>query len=190
MGMPLPAIRTVLADGATLAEAVRTHLNLLTEQHRHLTTRIAALTEAVRAIEHGATMSPDTLFQSIDPAQYESEVRKRWGDDAWERGDRRRAGMTPAQHQADQQRTDDVNAALREAATLRLDPAGEEFQRLIGEHHAWITEQWGGKAPTRDAYLGLAQLYVADERFATYYGGSINAERIRAAMTRWAARGL
>ncbi len=190
LGMPLPAIRAVLDEEATLAEAVRTHLELLEEQHAHLSTRIAVLTEALQTIETGDTMTPDVLFRNVDPADHEPEVRRRWGDEAWERSQRRRDAMTPAEQEADRQRSDDVNAALREAATLGLDPAGDEFQRLVREHYAWVAEQWGGKAPTKDAYLGLSKLYVADERFAAQYGGAQNAETIRLAIGRWATRML
>lgn len=122
--------------------------------------------------------------------QYEAEVRERWGDQAWEQSAKRRDRMTNEQRQADDKQSLDINAALRDAAESGVDPSGERFQALVSEHYRWITEQWGGSAPERDAYSGLAELYVADERFAAVYGGLANAETIRAAIQVWISESL
>lgn len=135
-------------------------------------------------------MTGQDEFAEHDPSQFEAEVRERWGDDAWERSAQRRDGMTDDQRQADDQQSSDINTALRDAAESGVDPSGERFQALVSEHYRWITEQWGGSAPERDAYSGLAELYVADERFAAVYGGLANAETIRAAIQLWIANNL
>ena len=125
-----------------------------------------------------------------DPSQYEAEVRERWGDQAWERSAKRRNQMTDEQRRADNQRSRDINAALRDAAESSVEPSGERFQALITEHYRWITDQWGGEAPNREAYSGLAEMYVADARFAPTYGGQANAELIRDAILFWIANNL
>jgi len=53
-----------------------------------------------------------------------------------------------------------------------------------------VTDFWGGRVPDRDAYTGLSELYVADERFAATYGGKPNAEVIREAMQVWITANL
>jgi DNA-binding transcriptional MerR regulator len=189
LDMPLPAIRAVLDDNDSLADAVRAHLHLLEEHRDLLITRTAAVRRALTAIEDGGAMTADELFGPVDPRTHESEVRERWGDDAWERSRRRRDGMTTADRIADQQRTAEVNAALREAAARDEDPAGEVFRSLAGEHYSWVTEQWG-MTPTREAYVGLTGLYTADARFAAYYGGPHQAELVSAALRLWAEREL
>ncbi|PPF61840.1 hypothetical protein C5E11_13250 [Clavibacter michiganensis] len=62
----------------------------------------------------------------------------------------------------------------------KVDPASDAFQTLFEAHHRWVTEHWNGRTPDRNAYTGLAQLYVTDSRFAAAYGGQANAEVIRA----------
>ena len=91
---------------------------------------------------------------------------------------------------ADDMRSRDVNSALIEAANSGENPSGEHFQVLVAHHHRWITDQWGGHAPNRDAYAGLVDLYISDERFADYFGGQRNAENIRDAMMFWIAVNL
>jgi len=42
----------------------------------------------------------------------------------------------------------------------------------------------------RDAYLALADMYVADDRFAATYGGVECAQRIREAIGVWVGQNL
>ncbi|MEN9753238.1 MAG: hypothetical protein RL670_929 [Actinomycetota bacterium] len=41
-----------------------------------------------------------------------------------------------------------------------------QVQELIGEHYRWICNFW---TPGQAAYVGLGEMYVADERFAANY---------------------
>lgn len=188
--MPLPAIRAVLDDGQTLVDAVRTHARLLEEHRSHIAAQIAAVASILAAIENGESLSMDQLLRTIDHARHEPEVRARWGDDAWERSQQRRDAMSPAEHAADRRRATDVNAALRAAAEAGHDPVGDELQQVVSEHYAWVTDQRGSTKPSRDAYIGLSVLYVADARFTAVYGGAGNAETIRRAIQHWAERNL
>lgn len=47
-----------------------------------------------------------------------------------------------------------------------------------------------GGGPTKEYFVGLAEMYVADERFAANYGGRAGAEFVRAAMTAFADKHL
>ena len=46
------------------------------------------------------------------------------------------------------------------------------------------------RGPTKEYFLGLAEMYVADERFGANYGGQAGAEFVRDAMTVYAERNL
>jgi DNA-binding transcriptional MerR regulator len=184
--LPLAAIRRAIDDDADLSDALREHVRILNEKQQQTAAQIVAVEHTLSTIENGTTMVIDDLFKGVNNAEHEEEVRSRWGDEAWERSQQRRANMTPAEHEADERRSADVNAALRAAAESNEEPGGARFQELVTDHYAWITDQWGGRRPTKQAYLGLAQLYVDDERFATVYGGPGNAETIRAGIEHWA----
>ncbi len=188
--LPLASIRTALDDEATFAEVIASHLALLEQRRDRTNQQIDAVRHALAAATKGQTMTIDEMFSGNDNSQHEAEVRERWGDPAWERSAKRRGRMTEGERRDDDQRSRDINAALRDAAISGEDPTSARFQALVAEHHRWVTEQWGGRVPERDAYAGLAELYVADERFAATYGGQRNAERIRAAMQAWIATNL
>lgn len=185
LGLPLAGIRLALDDETSLASAIESHLALLEERRDHTIHQIAVVRDTLDAVRKGRSMSIDDVFSGVDPRRYETEVRERWGDDAWERSARRRADLTDEQREADDRRSVDVNAALRAAADAGDDPSGARFQALVADHHRWVAEQWGGRSPDRAAYTGLAEMYVTDARFAAVYGGVPNAEVIRAAIHLW-----
>ncbi|MFB2580938.1 MerR family transcriptional regulator [Herbiconiux sp. P15] len=183
--LPLATIRLALDDQASLADAIETHLALLEERRDRTTQQIAVVRETLDTVRKGRSMSIEDVFAGFEQGQYETEVRTRWGDEAWERTAERRADMTDAQREADDKKSLDVNAALRAAAEDGEDPNGSCFQDLVGDHHRWVTAYWGGREPDREAYTGLSELYVVDPRFAATYGGENNAEIIREAMRIW-----
>ncbi|MGB4432222.1 MAG: TipAS antibiotic-recognition domain-containing protein [Limnochordia bacterium] len=53
------------------------------------------------------------------------------------------------------------------AAVGKEDPAGVEGLRIAELHRKWLSFFW----PTysKEAHAGLAEMYVADERFTAYY---------------------
>ncbi|WP_296194324.1 MerR family transcriptional regulator [uncultured Microbacterium sp.] len=188
--LPLSTIQLALDDETSLADAVEAHLALLEERRDRTNHQITVVEQTLDAMKKGQPMSIDDVFAGVDENRYESEVRARWGDEAWERTARRRAAMTTEQREADDRASSDVNAALRAAADAGEDPRGAHFQALVAEHHRWVTAYWGGKKPDSESYAGLAELYVVDPRFAATYGGECNAEIIRAAIQVWIATNL
>ncbi|MBU4464695.1 MAG: MerR family transcriptional regulator [Actinobacteria bacterium] len=188
--LPLTSIQRALEDEATLTQAIRSHLRLLEERRDRTDHQITVVQQTLDALQKGPMMSIEDVFAGFDPSRYETEVRQRWGDTAWERSAERRSRMTDDERRSDDARSLDVNAALRDAADAGADPASDAFQTLIADHYAWIIEQWGGRTPDRDAYTGLAHLYVTDARFAATYGGQANAEAIQAGILIWIDRNL
>ncbi len=61
---------------------------------------------------------------------------------------------------------EDVNQTLAKAMETG-DPASEIAQRAADLHKQWLTFYW--KEYSKKAHVGLAQMYVDDERFKAYY---------------------
>jgi MerR family transcriptional regulator, thiopeptide resistance regulator len=188
--LPLATIQIVLDDETSLADAIESHLALLEERRDRTNQQIAVVRDTLDTVKKGHTMTIEEVFAGVDQSQYEAEVRARWGDEAWEHGANRRDQMSEEQRRSDDERSLDINAALRTAADASEDPTATRFQELIADHYRWVTEYWGGRKPDHDAYTGLSEMYVADVRFAATYGGQKNAETIREAMRIWIAANL
>jgi len=87
----------------------------------------------------------------------------------------------PDQYAASQKRLGKLSAAQQrelfssgEAITAELAQAylngaaieDETIQEIVGRHYLWVDAFW---TPSHDAYVGLGQMYVADDRFAQNY---------------------
>ncbi|MGO2660485.1 MerR family transcriptional regulator [Mycetocola reblochoni] len=190
LDLPLATIHGALDEKTSLADAIETHLGLLEDRRDRTIEQITLVRNTLDAVKEGSSLSIEDVFAGTDQSQFESEVRARWGDEAWERSTVRLAGMTDEQRESDSQRSRDVNAALRAAAEDGEDPRSSRFQRLVADHHQWVAEFWGGREPDREGYTGLSELYVADPRFAANYGGENNAEVVREAMQVWVRANL
>ena len=55
---------------------------------------------------------------------------------------------------------------VADAFVMQKDALSEEVQRLIEVHYNWVSVFW---KPSKDAYIGLGQMYVEDPRFSVNY---------------------
>ena len=128
----------------------------------------------------------EEMTDGFDNSRYKEEVQARWGARAWADGDRWWRGLGTvgqqsflAEHRAIAERW----AQLR-AAGAAVD--GPEAQANARRHHLWITAGWQDRRPGADELAGLADMYVADERFAANYGGVEGAQYVRDALVHFA----
>lgn len=55
---------------------------------------------------------------------------------------------------------------IADAFVLQKAANSPEVQKLVKFHYNWVSVFW---TPTKDAYIGLGQMYVSDERFTQNY---------------------
>ncbi|ROR96798.1 DNA-binding transcriptional MerR regulator [Salana multivorans] len=200
-GGPAPGDGTAArpAPATSETEALTAHLELLEVERTALDRRIAAVRRTIRAREEGSAMTSE-MFDGFDHTQYEEEVTRRWGRDAYETSTAWWEGRSDDEKRDLQREVADLNAAWVAAAVAGEDPAGAAAQALAERHVAWLTSVPGtparsGDAGERTAYvLGLADMYVGDERFrANWTGDPVHAVEngpafVRDALRAWAAR--
>ena len=107
-----------------------------------------------------------TLKRWKDP--YEQEARQRYGDEAVDATHERLDAMTPDEWSAKQLLEESIKVQLR-LAMASGDPRSAESAELAHMHERWIRMHWGDATYSRQAHLGLASGYLADERFVRYY---------------------
>ena len=100
--------------------------------------------------------------------RYGKEVRERWGDDAADASNAKLMGMSVEQYHRTQKLEQGVKDALL-AAMAAGDPTGEDAHRAADLHRQWLCEFWKDGTYSKAAHLGLAEMYVADDRFKAYY---------------------
>lgn len=184
LGVGIPAIRESLAGGSD-ADALDHHLRWLRQERDRIDRQIRAVEHTVTTTREGGAMDAQQAFDGFDHAQYEQEVTERWGADAWRSGQDWWGALGEEGRAAFQQEHGDLvagYAAAREAG----EPAGSvAVQALAARHWRWIAASWQ-REPEAEAFMGLADMYVADGRFAATYGGPAAAAYVRDAMRAYA----
>ncbi|MBM6815850.1 TipAS antibiotic-recognition domain-containing protein [Olsenella uli] len=99
---------------------------------------------------------------------YGREARARYGDDAVDAANERLASLSRDEWDEKDRLEQAIKEQLR-AAMATGDPAGDAARELAQMHESWIRLHWGEGHYSREAHCGLAQMYLADERFRVYY---------------------
>ncbi|MFK4100656.1 MerR family transcriptional regulator [Streptomyces sp. NPDC019531] len=193
LGFPLDEVAALLDDPAA---DPRAHLR---RRHELLTARIEKLQKMAAAVEHamearrmGINLTPEERFEVFgdkDPEQYAEEAEQRWGGtEAYAESQRRAARYTKDDWKRMQA---EVNAwGERYDALMAADepPTGKAATDMAEEHRQHICT-WFYDCPY-DMHVGLAEMYVSDERFKAFYDTMRPglAEHLREAITANAAR--
>lgn len=137
----------------------------------------------------------EEMLDGFDHTQYREEVEQRWGKDAYAKSNNWWNSLSATAKAEWKAVAEKLGAAWIAAAESGTDPAGDEAQALAARQFEWLrsipgTPGGGEAGPTREYFLGLADMYVADDRFAANYGGTAGAEFVRDAMRVYADRHL
>ncbi|KPN18417.1 MULTISPECIES: MerR family transcriptional regulator [Arthrobacter] len=189
LGLGLPEIAEVLERGDNPAEALRTHLVWLEKEQDRLGRQLASVRRTITALEKGQDIMAENTFDGFDHTQYREEVEQKWGKEAYTRSDEWWKGMDDGERAAWQKETAELGRAWAEAAAQGTDPTGPAAQGLAARHVDWLRSVPG--APTGPESLpgyvkSLAEMYVADPRFAANYGGADGAAFVREALLAYA----
>lgn len=168
LGIDLDEIARVLDDpGYDRAVALREQRTRLEQSRERITRLIGAVDAAIAAAQEGRTMTSEEsleVFGDFDPAQYEDEVKERWGDtDAYRESARRTKGYTKQDCQRIGVGSNEINQAfivLMEAGV----PADSPEAKAVAERHRGHISKWFYPC-SPEIHAGLGQMYVADPRF-------------------------
>lgn len=161
LGLGLDDIGAVLAGETDEVAALRRHRERLLAEADRLRTLAATVARTIAEREDGPEMAAEELFEGFRNDPYAAEARERWGETAVQAQERAAAWDDETAHGIKEEGAA-VNrdaAALMRAGVPVDDP---RVQDVVARHHAWVSHFW---TPGREAYIGLGQLYVDDERF-------------------------
>lgn len=195
LGLGIRAIADVLAGERDDTHALELHLAWLREEQRRLDRQIASVESTIHTLEGGEKPMAENMFDGFDHTQYRDEVEQRWGKDAYARSDAWWRGLDADGKKAFQDAAAGLIRAWVETAESGVDPDSAEAQALAQRQFDWLrgipgTPGGGQAGPTKEYFLGLGEMYVADPRFARTYGGQAAAEFVRDTMRVYADRHL
>ena len=178
-GMELTRIAHVLDDPSfDEHEALLRQLALLRDRQAALAATIETVERTLASLNVGREMTDRERFEGLkreavghNERQYGKEARKRHGDAVVDAANEALLAM-------DQETWNDMNALedrikeLLGTAMATGDSTGFEARKLVEAHARWLELHWGQGAYNTEAHRGLADGYLADERFVAYYDGA------------------
>ncbi len=193
LGFPLDEVAILLDDPEADPRAhLRRQHDLLTARIERLTKMAAAVEHAMEAREMGINLTPEEKFEVFgdkDPEQYADEAEARWGGtEQYAESQRRVARYTKEDWQRIQDQTADWGERYGALMAAGEPPTGEAAMALAEEHRQHICT-WYYEC-SHEQHRRLGEMYVADERFKTFYESMRPglAEHLRDAIAANAAR--
>jgi DNA-binding transcriptional MerR regulator len=192
LGLGLTQIGEILERETDERHALARHLAWLRGEQDRIARQIEAVSGTIRGIDGEEELMADKMFDGFDHTQYKEEVEQRWGADAYAKSDAWWRGMSDADRASWKDRAAALGRDWIAGAQAGLDPASDEAQELARRHVEWLTAIPGTPAASggdlKGYVLGLAEMYVADERFARNYGGPDGATFVRDALRTYATQ--
>ena len=176
LGLELKAIGTILNREVDEITALQAHIGALEEQRTILDRRIKALRTTIGTITSGGNMDLDSSFEGFNE-QYKDEVIERWGAKSYEASDRWWKSQSEAERRAFMDQSQRLMRDWSEAGAEGQAADSPRAQQLAAEHVSWLASipgtpgYRGNRKQLGDYVLNLAEMYVADERFARNYAG-------------------
>jgi DNA-binding transcriptional MerR regulator len=169
LGFPLAEIRALLDEPAyDRGSALRRQRQLVSVELERLGGVARAIDAALAAHEHDTTMKEESMFDGFDAAQYEDEVRERWGHtEAYRESARRTASYGEDDWGRIAAEADGVNDAFAALLADGAAPDGDAARAVAERHREHISRWFYACSP--EMHRGLAEMYVADTRFTKYY---------------------
>lgn len=176
LDFPLKEIQAILDNpDFDLVEALLSHKVSLQARKDRIITLLETIDKTVNHLKTGTIMlKPEELYGGLakETAEaYRAEASKKYGTQAVETSEKALGSLTKQEFEnlkTDLKENADALFALKDQ-----DPTSAQVQQLIARHYEIIRMFWGtfGSTDTQaEAYKGLGQLYVNDERFTMVNG--------------------
>ncbi len=174
-GLELEQIAEILYNPKfDIRSALKEHLLELEQQRRRTERLIANIKQTIASLEGEYEMSDKERFAAFkeemvaeNERKYGEEVRKKYGDEAVDVSNRKMLGMSEQEYQEFEQLGEEIVSRLENAVREKKSTDGAEAKEIAALHKTWLMKTWNQYS--REAHIGMGQMYVADERFRSYY---------------------
>ena len=165
LGFPLKKIKEII-DSPTFEhqEALEMQHKMLLDKKKQLEKMIVTIEKTIQHSKGEIQMSIQEKFEGFDFSSnpYEEEARNRWGNKSVDETNEKAKNMTSYDQ-------DKFNEIYRNLGAIRhLSPDSKEAQEGINEWYLFLNKM-GNCSP--EAFKGLGQMYVDDERFTKNIDG-------------------
>lgn len=171
LDLPLSEIKRILSrPDFDAARALRDQKQLLGLKRDRLGKILKTIDATLKNMDQNQPVSAEDLYGDLPKETYEAyqqEAKERWGNtDAYKQSHARVKNMTKGDLKAMKDETDRNLKALVSLMESGKTPSEAAVQKEIAAHRAGVSKYYDC---TDEIYAGLADMYLADQRFADFY---------------------
>jgi len=174
LGFPLEEIKNILYAPAYDRElSFQNHLIELKKKRKRVDVLIGNVTKSISAMKGESTMTDNEKFEGFKQSlvdenekKYGAEIRDKYEDSIINESNAKLKGLSKEQYD----KSEHLRIAYEEelkSAFITGDPAGEHAQKACDLHRQWLCVFY--PEYSKQYHMGLAEMYVADERFKANY---------------------
>ncbi|HCM88875.1 MULTISPECIES: MerR family transcriptional regulator [Vagococcus] len=149
----------------------------LTKKKDQINHLLLTIEKTIRYHKGEINMSDKEKFEAFkqeklaqNEATYGKEIREKYGKDAIESSNKQWQNLSEADFKNMTQAEKNLFIALKELVK-KQDLHSESAKTVFEKHKEWLTYTWA--TYSKEAHIGLAEMYLADERFSAYYNDQI-----------------
>ncbi|AWE08420.1 MerR family transcriptional regulator [Lysinibacillus sp. 2017] len=174
----LEEIKMLLDDSRfDVKVALQEQQKLLQKKRNYLDDLIDTIERTIQSMEGEITMTNEQKFEKFkeqlindNEQKFAQEIREKYGEEEVLASYGKMKTMTEGQYEAAQQLESQLFERLKEAM-VQGDAQSEISMEVVELHKRWLSFYW--TKYTKEAHVGLAQMYINDERFITYYNSRV-----------------
>lgn len=170
----LEEIKNLLNDpNFEVKEVLKKQYGLIQKKRNYLDNLLETINQTINMLEGDIKMTNEEKFKVFknklveeNEQNYGQEIREKYGEEQVEASYGKLKNMSEEQYEAMQQLEKQLFERLKEAME-QGDTTSAIAMEAAELHKRWLSFSWAKY--TKEAHLGLAQMYIYDERFISYY---------------------
>lgn len=181
MDMKLEEIQQIISQpGFNISKALIDHHQQLVSRRNQLDQLISTVEKTMNYNKGEIEMANTEKFEGFKKEQlaknesrYGKEIREKYGEEKV--ADSNKSFMNLSEEDFEKMQADEnkLIQSLKEVIKTK-DLDSEDAENAYKSHKRWLSYSW--KSYTPEAHVGLAEMYVTDQRFADYYNNQAGAE--------------
>ncbi|NLJ89714.1 MAG: MerR family transcriptional regulator [Clostridiales bacterium] len=179
MNLKLSKIKEIITNkNFDINTALIEHYNYLLKQRDQIDTLISTVKKTIAYNKGDVDMTSKDKFEGFkrekikeNEEKYGTEIREKYGEDTVKKSNEKFLNLSEEDFKTMKALEDEMFKCLNEVIKSK-DLESEAARKVYDNHKKWLSFTW----PTysSQAHVGLANMYVADERFAKYYNERSN----------------
>jgi DNA-binding transcriptional MerR regulator len=178
LGLELQTVKNIMqSDSYNKIDSLKNHLQVLEEKKDSLLKLIKTVSKTILKEEGKIKMADIEKFEGFkkkaleeNEQKYGAEIRDKYGSHVVEESNRKWMGISKKQYEEMEDLTKKIQEQLEEAVRAGEDPSGSTGQRIAKMHKEWLSKSLPDYS--KEIHVGIAAMYVEDERFKAYYDGN------------------